>query len=56
MPNSLLVFTRAQDYTSEMFDISDDEYDFEILRRSPDDTYYLEKLQVFEETFGINKL
>ena len=33
MPHSLLVFTRAQDYTAEMFEISDDEYDFEILRR-----------------------
>ena len=56
VPHSLLVFTRAHDYTSEMFEISDDEHDFEILRRSPSDTYYLEKLQVFEETFGINKL
>jgi len=56
VPHSLLVFTRAQDYTAEMFEISDDEYDFEILRRSPTDTYYLEKIQVFEETFGINKL
>jgi hypothetical protein len=44
VPHSLLVFTRAHDYTSEMFEISDDEYDFEILRRSPSDTYYLEKL------------
>ena len=33
VPHSLLVFTRAQDYTAEMFEISDDEYDFEILRR-----------------------
>lgn len=33
VPHSLLVFTRAHDYTSEMFEISDDEYDFEILRR-----------------------
>lgn len=33
VPHSLLVFTRAQDYTTEMFEISDDEHDFEILRR-----------------------
>ena len=36
MPHSLLVFTRAHDYTSDIFEISDDEYDFEILRRVSD--------------------
>ena len=28
----------------------------EVLRRSPTNTYYLEKMRVFEETFGIDKL
>jgi hypothetical protein len=33
-----------------------DEDEEDILRRSPLDTYYLEKMKVFEETFGIDKL
>ena len=36
--------------------IDEDEDDQEVLRRSPEDTYYLEKMRVFEETFGIDKL
>lgn len=39
-----------------MFEIYEDEDDQEVLRRSPVDTYYLEKMKVFEETFGIDKL
>ena len=50
MPHSLLVFTRAHDYTSEMFEISDDEYDFEILRRvSVIEGFYLPDLAGFFE-------
>jgi len=41
---------------SEMFEISEDEDEDEVLRRSPSNTYYLEKMRVFEETFGIDKL
>lgn len=56
MPHSLLLYTRVNDYNNDLFEISDDEDEAEILRRSPTDTYYLEKMKVFEETFGIDKL
>jgi hypothetical protein len=39
-----------------LFEISEDEDEQEVLRRSPSNTYYLEKMRVFEETFGIDKL
>jgi hypothetical protein len=41
---------------NDLFEIDEDEDDQEVLRRSPEDTYYLEKMRVFEETFGIDKL
>lgn len=56
MPHSLLLYTRVNDYNNDLFEISDDEDEAEILRRSSTDTYYLEKMKVFEETFGIDKL
>lgn len=56
MPHSLLLYTRINDFCNDIFEISEDEDDQEILRRSPTDTYYLEKIKVFEETFGIDKL
>lgn len=39
-----------------MFEISEDEDEQEVLRRSTSSSYYLEKMRVFEETFGIDKL
>lgn len=56
MPHSLLLYTRIHDFTHDAFEISDDEDDNEILRRSPSDTYFLEKMRVFDDTFGIDKL
>ena len=56
VPHSLLLYTRIHDFTHDAFEISEDEDDNEILRRSPSDTYFLEKMKVFEETFGIDKL
>lgn len=56
VPHSLLLYTRVNDYNNDLFEISDDEDEAEILRRSTTDTYYLEKMKVFEETFGIDKL
>jgi len=52
----LLLYTRVNEFCNDMFEISDDEDDQEILRRSPQDTYYLEKIRAFEEAFGIDKL
>jgi len=54
--NTLLLFCRLNDFKSEMFEISEDEDEQEVLRRSNMNTYYLEKMRVFEETFGIDKL
>lgn len=56
VPHTLLLYTRIHDFTHDAFEISDDEDDNEILRRSHSDTYFLEKMKVFEETFGIDKL
>jgi len=56
VPHSLLLYTRINDFTNDIFEISDDEDDVEVLRRSPSDTYHLEKMRIFEETFGIDKL
>ena len=56
VPDSLLLYTRINDFTNDMFEISDDEDETEVLRRSSSNVYYLEKMRVFEETFGIDKL
>ena len=56
VPNSLLLLSRVNDFMNDLFEIDEDEDDQEVLRRSPEDTYYLEKMRVFEETFGIDKL
>jgi len=56
VPDSLLLFTRIHDYASDMFEVSDDESQAEILRRSKTDTYYVEKVRAFEKAFGIDKL
>ena len=51
-----MLYTRINDFTNDMFEISDDEDETEVLRRSSSNVYYLEKMRVFEETFGIDKL
>lgn len=56
VPHSLLLYTRINDFTNDLFEMDADEDEEDILRRSPLDTYYLEKMKVFEETFGIDKL
>lgn len=56
VPNSLLLLTRITDFKNDLFRIDEDEDDQEVLRRSPDSTYSLEKMRVFEETFGIDRL
>ena len=33
VPHSLLLYSRIQDYTEDMFQISDDEDEYEVLRR-----------------------
>jgi hypothetical protein len=52
----LLLYTRVNDYTNHLFEIDESEDEQEVLRRDHDNTYYLEKMRVFEETFGIDKL
>ena len=57
MPNSLLLYSRINDYFNKTFELPEDKKDedeSEELRKSPNDIYYLEKMKVFEETFGID--
>ena len=57
VPNSLLLFSRILDYASEdLFEISDDEDEYEVLRRAKSEIYFVEKMRVFEKTFGIDQL
>mmetsp|Transcript_22003 Transcript_22003/g.34160 ORF Transcript_22003/g.34160 Transcript_22003/m.34160 type:complete len:165 (+) Transcript_22003:1177-1671(+) len=56
VPHSLLLFTRINDFTNDTFEVSEKDDDVSILRRSNQDTYFLEKMRVFEHTFGIDKL
>jgi hypothetical protein len=39
-----------------VLEISDDEDQFEVLRRDPSEIYFVEKMRVFEKTFGIDQL
>lgn len=56
VPDSLLLFSRLLQDEEDMFDFDRDEGEYEILRRSPQEVYYYEKLRVFEKTFGIDDL
>ena len=45
------------DYSSEdLFEISNDEDEYEVLRRDQSEIYFVEKMRVFEKTFGIDQL
>jgi hypothetical protein len=54
----LLLFSRVADSSSMamQMEISEDEDQFEVLRRDPSEIYFLEKMRVFEKTFGIDQL
>lgn len=57
VPHSLLLYSRIKDCAStETFEISDDEDEFEVLRRAESEIYFVEKMHVFEKTFGIDQL
>lgn len=57
VPHSLLLYTRIADYASEdIFEISEDEDEFDVLRRAQSEIYFMEKMKVFEKTFGIDQL
>jgi len=56
VPSSLLLFAMLREYVSDNFVVEDDETQEDILRRSSLDTFQLEKMRVFEKTFGINGL
>ena len=55
VPDSLLLFSRIVDFEEDVFDITDDEDEYEVLRHV-DEVYLTEKMQVFERTFGIDDL
>lgn len=56
VPHSLLIATRVNDFHSQEFEVDSNETSEEILRRSKSDTYYLESVKVFEQSFAIRKL
>lgn len=57
VPHSLLLYSRIADYASEdLFEISEDEDEYEVLRRAQSEIYFVEKMRVFEKTFGIDQL
>lgn len=55
--NTLLLFSRVADNAQvNLLEISEDEDQFEVLRRDPSEIYFVEKMRVFEKTFGIDQL
>jgi hypothetical protein len=51
------LYSRINDYFNNTFELQEykkDEDKSENLRKSPNDIYYLEKMKVFKETFGID--
>ena len=54
VPHSLLLFSRITDYADDLFHISEDEDENEVLRRAQSEIYFIEKMRVFEKTFGID--
>jgi hypothetical protein len=55
VPHSLLLYSRIADYASEdIFEIDQDEDEYEVLRRAQSEIYFLEKMRVFDKTFGID--
>lgn len=56
-PHSLLLYSRISDYASEdLFEISEDEDEYEVLRRAESEIYYVEKIRVLEKILGIDIL
>lgn len=56
VPHALLISTQINDFHSQEFEVDSNETSEEILRRSKSDTYYLESVKVFEQSFAIRKL
>ncbi len=57
VPHSLLLYSRLADYASQdIFEIDEDEDEYEVLRRAQSEIYFVEKMRVFEKTFGIDQL
>jgi hypothetical protein len=51
------LFSRISDYASQdIFEIDEDEDEYEVLRRASSEIYFIEKMRVFEKTFGIDQL
>lgn len=56
VPSSLLLFAMVREFVHDTFEIDETDTQEDILRRSKDDTFQLEKMRVFEKTFGIDGL
>lgn len=56
VPSSLLLFAMVREFMYDTFVIDDQDTQDDILRRSELDTFQLEKMRIFEKTFGIDGL
>lgn len=56
VPPSLLLFAMMREFVQNTFEVDEFDTQEDILRRSELDTFQLEKMRIFEKTFGINGL
>jgi len=56
VPSSLLLFAMVREFVNDSFEISETDTQEDILRRSETDAFQLEKMRVFEKSFGIDIL
>lgn len=56
VPDTLLLYSRIITLVEEIYQVSEDENEYEMLRDSESEIYFTEKFRIFEKTFGIEEL
>jgi len=56
VPDTLLVYSRIITMVEEIYEVSDEEDEYELLRNAESEIYFTEKFRIFEKTFGIEEL
>lgn len=56
VPDSLLLYSRIITLVEEIYEVSDEEDEYELLRGAETEIYFTEKFRIFEKTFGIEEL
>lgn len=56
VPPQMLLFAMVREFMNDTFEVDENDTQEDILRRSELDTFQLEKMRIFEKTFGINGL